>query len=190
MSPPLAVVLCRPPASTESKTRLARQVGHGQAQRLYRACLGHVLSVLLDLPATVAAARRELAAAGLTSRCEVVAGDFFTAVPPGAGAYLLQHILHDWNDEQATRILRTCRSAMPADGRILVVEAVLGPDPESRQAAFLDVDMMISTGGRERTMEEFAAVCTAAGLTLAKVVPTRSALAILDLRPAPADLPR
>lgn len=105
--------------------------------------------VLFDLPAGVEAAVQTLEAAGVSERCEVVTGDFFTSVPDGADAYLLKSVIHDWDDERAVAILRSCRRAMPATGTVLVVEPVLparAQAPESTGTVMSDINMLVITG--------------------------------------------
>lgn len=108
----------------------------------------------------------------LLRRCQLVSGDFFAAVPAGANLYLLKRILHDWTDAQVVTLLRNCRDAMLAGGRVLVVEAIIqpgnAPDPIKAQ----DVGMMLLTHGRERTVAEYSALFEQAGLTLKAVHPT------------------
>ncbi|HEY7485070.1 MAG TPA: methyltransferase [Streptosporangiaceae bacterium] len=125
--------------------------------------------VLYDLPAGLEHADRTLAAAGVAGRCQVVGGDFFESVPAGADAYLLKSVIHDWDDDQATAILRRCREAVPPDGTLLVVEPILPPTIDSTEAAgtvMSDLNMLVATGGRERTEEEFRALLAAAGFTM------------------------
>ena len=134
--------------------------------------------IVFDRPQASDGARRKLAESGLAARCEVVAGDFFVSVPAGADAYLLKHVIHDWNDEQATRILRNCRRAMRPEARLLVAEGVYPPRVDtslpSRGAAANDVNMLVVAGGRQRSEEEFRSLYDAAGFTLTKIVPTLS----------------
>jgi len=116
--------------------------------------------------------------AGLADRCEVVAGDFFEAVPAGADAYIVKGVIHDWDDARSAVILRNCRRAMSPHGKLLLVEGVL-PDritasPMSFIAAGSDVNMLVNAGGRERTETEFRALLDAAGFRLTRIVPTQS----------------
>jgi SAM-dependent methyltransferase len=134
--------------------------------------------IVFDRPQAEAGAKQNVASAGLGSRCEVVAGDFFDSVPRGADAYLLKHVIHDWNDEDALRILRNCRSAMGAKGKLLIAEGVypkrIDSSLESRGAAANDVNMLVCTGGRQRSESEFRALYEAAGFALAQIVRTAS----------------
>ena len=135
--------------------------------------------MLLDRPAAIPGARERLAAAGLSARADCVEGDFFASVPAGADAYLLSRVIHDWGDEDAVRILATCRAAMPAGARLLLVEAVL-PERASGapEAIRMDLHMLVLFGARERTEAEYAALLAAAGLELRRVVATASPAAL------------
>jgi predicted O-methyltransferase YrrM len=133
---------------------------------------------VFDRPQAAEDARSRVAEAGLAERCQVLAGDFFESVPQGADAYLLKHVIHDWDDAKAAAILRSCRRAMGPGATLLVAEGVYPPrvdqSLESRGAAANDVNMLVATGGRQRSEPEFRALYEAAGFTLAKVVPTPS----------------
>ena len=97
-----------------------------------------------------------------------MAGDFFPAVPDGADAYLMANVLHDWDDRRAVRILRNCRQAM-ADGRVLIIERLLPDDPARAVPVLLsDLNMLVLTGGQERTNAEYGQLLAQAGLNLAK----------------------
>jgi hypothetical protein len=144
-------------------------------------------ATLLDRPAMLARARTELTAAGLVERCTFVDGDFFDAVPEGGDVYLLSRILHDWADDEAVRILKACRAAMPPGARLLIVDAVLPARARDLPAAIrMDLLMLILLGARERTEEEFQRLLRHGGFELRRVVPTGSptGLAIVEGRPA------
>jgi hypothetical protein len=147
--------------------------GHGALVAAILKANPQTTGILFDLPAVLAGARDRVAAEGLSERCELVGGDFFEAVPRGGDAYLLKWILHDWDDERALRILRNCRQAMTAPARLLVLEVVL-PDrsPASPAGAVNDINMLVLTGGRERTESEYRAMFAAAGFQLVRLFPT------------------
>jgi hypothetical protein len=129
--------------------------------------------VLFDQPSVIEGARVWIAEQGLTDRCRLVAGDFFTAVPEGGDAYLLKWILHDWDDERSSMILRNCRKAMREQDRLLIVEVVL-PDrfTDGPVGAVNDIHMLTVTGGRERTAHEYRSLLAATGFHLARIIPT------------------
>jgi hypothetical protein len=128
-------------------------------------------AIVFDLPEGLEAAPATLAAAGAADRCRVQAGDFFAAVPAGADAYVLKQILHDWDDERAVAILRSCRAAMAPSARLLVVERVLSEPvtPADAPSLLADLVMLAVTGGRERTEREFRALLGAAGMSVTSV---------------------
>jgi hypothetical protein len=121
--------------------------------------------VLFDRPDVVDAARERFA--GLEDRCDFVGGDFFVDVPAGADAYVVKHVVHNWDDEHATALLQRCRDAMAPGGRVMVVEAVLLPGDRRDEARFLDLEMLVVTGGgKERTKPALRRLLAAAGLRL------------------------
>ena len=136
--------------------------------------------ILFDVPPVIAGAEAVLEGEGVAGRVEKVAGDFFAAVPPGADTYLMKHIIHDWDDERAVRILANIRAAMPAAGRVLIVETVVPEGNEPHYAKLLDLEMLVSPGGLERTAAEYRALLAAAGLRLSRVVPTSSPYSIIE----------
>ncbi|MQA85007.1 MAG: methyltransferase [Streptosporangiales bacterium] len=126
--------------------------------------------VLFDMPEVVPGTRRVLADAGVADRCNVVAGDFFDSVPSGGDAYLLSHVIHDWDDERSVQILTNCRAAMADGGRVVLAEDVLSDKIEPSMAKWTDLHMLL-IGGRQRTESEFAALFRRAGLEPSRVVP-------------------
>ena len=137
--------------------------------------------ILFDLQHVAEGARKLLGEAGLSARCEVLSGDFFTSVPAGCDAYLLKHILHDWDDARCEAILRHCCDAMAPGGRVLVVEMVVPPPGVPSFARLMDLEMLaISSNGKERTEREFVDLFAKAGLLLAHVVPTQSPYFVLE----------
>jgi hypothetical protein len=140
--------------------------------------------VLFDQPGVVADAPQKLETFGVGDRVEIVGGDFFQSVPQGADCYIAKSIIHDWSDDEAHTILSNIRSAMTADGRVLLYEAVVGRRNVASFAKFLDVQMLIDCSGRERTADEYRALLARAGLALQRIVPTATPLAIIEARAA------
>jgi orsellinic acid C2-O-methyltransferase len=147
----------------------------------------HLHGTVFDRPSAIERAEKHVAECGLAARCNTVAGDFFKEVPPGADAYILKHVIHDWNDERAVAILQNCHRAMSANGRLLIVEGVyprrIDQSLDSRGAAANDVNMLVNTGGRQRSEAEFRSLYDAAGFTLTKIVPTPARLSVIEGRP-------
>jgi 2-polyprenyl-3-methyl-5-hydroxy-6-metoxy-1,4-benzoquinol methylase len=138
-----------------------------------------VRGVLLDVPHVVEAARRYLESEGVISRCEVVGADFFHLVAP-ADMYVLRWILHDWDDERSVAILKNCRNAMSVGGKLLLVEAVLKPGRATTFAKFVDLNMLVMTGGRERTEAEYTNLLSAAGLKFIRIIPTHTEMSVIE----------
>jgi hypothetical protein len=140
--------------------------------------------VLFDLPSVADRAAAPMRQLDLADRCEIVGGDFFEAVPAGGDAYLLKHVIHDWNDDRAVAILGSCRRAMGADARLLIVEGVYPPridqSDESRGAASNDVNMLVCTGGRQRSEAEFRSLYEAAGFKLTRIVATQTPVKVIE----------
>ncbi len=136
--------------------------------------------ILFDLPHVVEGAQQKLDTLGLSGRCRIASGSFFESVPTGADAYLLKWILHDWTDEQCVAILRNCHSAMPANGTVVIVEAALPGRNEPFLHKFLDLNMLVMTGGRERTLDEYRHLLESAGFRLGRVVPAPGELSIIE----------
>jgi hypothetical protein len=139
--------------------------------------------ILFDLPHVIAMARQTLEKAGVAERCELVSGDFFSAVPAGGDVYILKKVIHDWDDAQAPAILRTCRAAIPAHGRLLLIELVIPPGNEPSFGKLLDLLMLVYPGGRERTEAEHRDILASAGFRLERVIPTASTVSIVEAVP-------
>ena len=139
--------------------------------------------MLLDAPEVVEGAGPRLEAAGVADRCEVVAGNFFEAVPAGGDAYIMKWIIHDWDDEKAITILKNCRTHMQSDDRLIVVDAVVPEGNEPDFSKTFDLNMMVMTGGKERTAAEFEKLFAAAGFELLRVTPTDLPTSIVEGQP-------
>ncbi len=140
--------------------------------------------VVFEQPHIAVRTRAHLAQLGVAERCTVVAGDFFAEVPAGGDAYMLKHVIHDWNDERAGQILANCRRAMGPNGTLLIVEGVyparIDQSPASQGSASNDVNMLVCTGGRERSEREFRSLYEAAGFTLTRIVPTPMRTSVIE----------
>jgi hypothetical protein len=136
--------------------------------------------ILFDLPHVIATAADAVAAQGLSQRCQLMSGSFFESVPEGADLHLLKQIIHDWDDERATLILRNCHRALAPAGKLLLVEMVIPPDNRPSPAQSMDLNMMVLLGGRERTEEEYQRLLQAAGFRLEQVIPTHSPFGVIE----------
>jgi SAM-dependent methyltransferase len=128
----------------------------------------------------IATAGEVIAAAGFRDRCQLVSGDFFEAVPDGADLHLLKQIVHDWNDERATRLLQNCHRALAPAGKLLLVEMVIPSDNRPSLAQAMDLNMLILLGGQERTKEQFERLFQATGFRLERIIPTRSPFNVIE----------
>jgi hypothetical protein len=137
--------------------------------------------ILYDLPGVIDRAKQNLADLG--SRCQTIAGSFFESIPPGGDAYQMRHIIHDWTDEQCHTILTHIRKVIPKTGRLLVIEMVIKPRNEPQPAKWLDLNMLVIPGGRERTEAEYAEMYAKAGFRLERVVPTPTEVSVIEGRP-------
>lgn len=142
--------------------------------------------VVFDLPHVVAGAKAAIAAAGLNDRCEAIAGNLFESVPSGADAYLMRSITHGFNNERAQAILKNIRRAIEAGGRLLLVDFVVPDGSAPSLAKLYDLQMLVmsSQGGRERTQAEFQDLLSGAGFRLAAIHPTPSQQSIVEALPA------
>jgi hypothetical protein len=164
-----------------SKFHKVVDIGGGQGSLLAHILRKHntVNGVLFDLPDIVKNAS-EIDGA-ISSRCEIVGGDFFKTVPEGGDLYIMQQIIHDWNDELANKILANCRNVMADSGRLLVVDAVIKPGNSRDINKIVDLQMLlINKGGKERTEQEFRKLFRDAGLELIRIIPTASMFSIIE----------
>jgi hypothetical protein len=130
--------------------------------------------VLFDLPHAFEGGSKVVAQAGLADRCEVISGDFFLSVPAGADLYLLSRVIHDWDDEKSVAILKVVRAAIAPNGRLILLETMLRRDGNTLYPLLSDLNMLLLTGGCERTEEEYRALYHAAGFKLTRTVATKS----------------
>ncbi len=140
----------------------------------------HLQGVLYDLPHVVVDAPPLLEAHGVADRVSIEGGSFFDSVPAGHDAYLLSHIIHDWDDSENATILKNVREAMKPDGKLLIVETVLPEGNEPHMGKMLDMIMMLVPGGEERTAAEYAELLEPNGFRVTRVVPTDSAVSVVE----------
>ncbi len=154
--------------------------GHGALISQLLAKYPRLSGVLFDQPWVLEGATSGLAAAGVLHRCRLVGGSFFDSLPAGGDVYLLQHILHDWDDENCLKILRGCCAAMGSSSTLLVVENIMPESPaEATNVVMLDIHMMAVLGGRERTFPEYEALLTSAGFAPPELRETRAKTAVI-----------
>jgi hypothetical protein len=165
-----------------SGVRLLADVGGGTGATVAGA-LGRypdMRGLVFDLPHVVERAHTLLERAGVARRCIVQGGDFFETAPEGADAYLLCHILHDWDDVKAGLILKNIRRVVPTGTRLLVVDVVIAEGSGQEQGKLLDLHMMVAAGGAERTEAEFRQLLAGQGFRLTRVVPTAGDASVIE----------
>jgi ubiquinone/menaquinone biosynthesis C-methylase UbiE len=141
----------------------------------------HLEGVLFDQADVIERAKSLIGSDPSTNRCQLASGNFFESVPAGADAYILKHIIHDWDDERSIAILKQCHRAMSPDGRVLVVEQVIPPGNEPFMGKLLDVNMLVMCpGGKERTAAEYEQIFAAAGFKLTRIVPTPTFVSVVE----------
>ena len=157
--------------------------GHGALMAAVLRQATEAKGVLFDLPSVVENAGPVLKAANVASRCTVTGGSFFDSVPEGGDAYLLKTIIHDWEEGQALTILRNVRSAIVPDGKLLLMELVLPNGTPWHPGMLLDLEMLVTVGGRERTAAEYAELLAQAGFRQTRVVPTAGPMSVVEAIP-------
>lgn len=176
-------------ACSLSGTQRIVDVGGGRGELLAAILLAHPAArgVLFDRPHVLESGRRHLESAGVADRCEFLPGDFFDSIPASGDAYVLKSVIHDWNDERGEAILRTCRRAMGAHARLLLVERIVPPRLEvsaaHRAIARGDLNMLVSWGSRERTEAEYRNLLGAAGLEVRTIVAAGPTFGVIDAVP-------
>ena len=142
----------------------------------------HLSGVLLETPTVAARADAVFDATDISRPLQAAAaGDFFERVPVGADCYVLANVLHDWDDARSVEILRNCRQAMSGAGRILIIERLIPEDGTDPVPTLLsDINMLVLTGGRERTNAEYSQLLTTAELQLSSVQPVAPPYGVIE----------
>ena len=167
-----------------SGINVVADIGGGNGSLLSRILQRHTAmkGILFDLPHVIERAKNQIESAGLSDRCELISGSFFESVPKGADAYMMRHIIHDWDDEKSLLILRNCHQAMSFDSKLLVVESVIPPGNDPFGGKFLDLVMLLIPGGKERTEDEYRVLLGNAAFELTRVVPTSTEIGIVEAK--------
>lgn len=154
--------------------------GHGTMLAAVMRAYPRLGGILFDLPEVVESARDFLASEGVLPRCKLVGGDFFESVPSGADVHLLKHVVHNWDDPEASRLLRNCRRALARDGRLLIMEFLVPADNRPNAAQPMDLNMLVNCGGRERTEGEYGELFERSGFHLERVIATQSPFVVIE----------
>ncbi len=163
--------------------RVIADIGGGQGTLLAAILRRHeqLRGVLFERADAADRAAGVLREAGVADRCQIVAGDFFAGVPDGADGYILANVLHDWDDARAVQILQACRRAMGPRGRVLIVERLIADDPREAVPVLLsDLNMLLLTGGQERTNAEYGKLLAAAGLRPGQIQPVATPYGVIE----------
>lgn len=153
--------------------------GHGYLLAQILKANPNLSGILFDVAPVIAGSGEMLEKEGVKDRVETVSGDFFQKVP-SADAYIMKHIIHDWDDERSVSILKNIHAAMNDNGKVLIVETVVPEGNEPHYSKLLDLEMLASPGGIERTAEEYSELLAQAGFRLTKIVPTKSPFSIVE----------
>ncbi len=155
--------------------------GHGSLLTSILQANPSMNGILFDVPDVIERAKAHIATSGVSDRCQLVSGSFFEAIPGGADACILKHIIHDWDDERAVAILKQCHRAMADNGKVLIVEQVIPRGNDPFIGKLLDVNMLVMCpGGKERTSEEFQALLAKSGFKMTRIVPTQGIVSVVE----------
>jgi hypothetical protein len=157
--------------------------GHGSLALTIAAKAPQAKVSVFDLPQVIQGTRQRLSGDPLAKRMDLVSGSFLDYIPAPVDLCVLKNIVHDWDDENAQRILSNCRKALSDNGRVLICEMMVTAGPEAIPALVLDMEMLVAAGGRERTRTEFSELLSSAGLRLERVLPTRTPIQLLEAVP-------
>jgi hypothetical protein len=165
-----------------SKYKRIIDVGGGQGFLMAAILSQHpgIRGTVFDLPGPISKAARIIEEFSLGDRMDAVTGDFFKKVPEGGDLYLMKSILHDWNDEDALRILARVREAMPETSKLLVIEPVIGENNKPEFGKMTDILMLAAVGGKERTWSEWEELLTSAGFRIRKIHGTVSPQSLIE----------
>ncbi|CAA9389120.1 MAG: Similar to O-demethylpuromycin-O-methyltransferase [uncultured Pyrinomonadaceae bacterium] len=154
--------------------------GHGFLLAAILKANPHLQGVLFDQSTVIDSAVESLKKQDINDRVEFVPGDFFESVPAGADIYTMKHIIHDWNDDECIRILQNIHRAMNEKGKVLIVEMVVPEGNAPSPSKVMDIQMLIATGGKERTEAEYRKLLESSGFNLTRIIPTRSPFSIVE----------
>jgi hypothetical protein len=158
--------------------------GHGHMLGAILQKYPSMKGVLFDLGSVLEGAPAMLEKYGVTDRVEMVEGDFFSEIPVTADAYIMKHIIHDWEDEKAAKILGNIRQSMPDNARVLIVDCVIPPGNDPHPGKVLDLEMLIAPGGLERTEAQFKELLNNSGFDLTRIIPTQAPVSIVEAHKA------
>jgi len=154
--------------------------GHGMLLAGILKAYPQVQGVLFDLPSVIEGAGELLEQEGVRGRVELASGDFFKSVPAGADTYLMTNIIHDWNDAHSLTILKNIHTAIKKAGKVLIIQSVVPETGQPHFSKMVDLEMLLTTGGKERTEAEYRNLLAASGFRLSQVIPTQSPFSVIE----------
>lgn len=154
--------------------------GHGVLLAQVLRANAQLKGILFDMPSVIAGAGPLLEKEGVAARVETVSGNFFESVPAGADIYMMKHIIHDWDDGRCVWILQNIHAVMNPEGKVLLIEAVVPEGNEAHFSKLMDLEMLVSPGGVERTAQEYRELLAQAGFRLTRIIPTASPYSIIE----------
>jgi len=168
-----------------SKSRVVADIGGGHGVLLDSILRSNpsTTGILFDSEQAIEGATLYSTSKGVGDRRESIGGDFFESVPEGADVYILKNVLHDWSDDRSLRILKNCRRAMGSQAKLLVIETVLPLSDDPAFGSLLDLNVLVMSGGRERTRDEYCSLLEKSGFRLTQVIPTLAPVSILEAIP-------
>lgn len=168
-----------------SKAKVIADIGGGQGLLLSTILKSNpkLQGILFDLPAVINEAKSVIQKTGVAERCKLVGGSFFESISVTADIYILSSIIHDWDDKGSITILKNCRKSMPTGSKLLLIETMIPPGNESALGKLTDLNMLVLTGGLERTKSEFETLFKQTGFNLTNIIPTSSPMNILEAAP-------
>ncbi|TWT39244.1 methyltransferase [Blastopirellula retiformator] len=165
-----------------SQFDMIADIGGGNGSKLAAVLTKHpqLRGLLFDLPHVVERAAEKLESSRVSDRATLIGGDFFAEVPRSADGYMMRHIIHDWDDEKSTLILKNCRAAMEPGQKLLLIEYIIPPGNEPSFGKFIDLTMMLIPGGKERTEAEYRDLLAGCGFQLERVINTTQPISIIE----------
>lgn len=154
--------------------------GHGKLLASTLRAYPSMEGILFELPMVLDSARINIGHENLSERCELIAGDFFESFSLQGDVYILKSVIHDWKDEQATRILKNCRRSLSKNGRLLIIERIIPSGNDLHPAKLMDIVMLVNLGGQERMLPEYEGLLNSSGFKLNGIISTNSAMSIIE----------
>jgi tRNA A58 N-methylase Trm61 len=154
--------------------------GHGILLAAILKANSNVQGVLFEEQSVIEGAGNLLEKEGVKNRVELISGDFFESVPSGADAYIMKHIIHDWDDEKCISILKNIHNAVKDNGKVLIIESVIPESSKPHYSKILDLEMLVTAGGKERTKHEYKTLLEASGFMMTRIISTNSPFSVIE----------